>query len=319
VRKGKRPCPSKVVSLVQNGPPAEKVDIVILGDGYAKGEMDKFRRDAKHFNDVMLGTEPFRSRARDFNVWTVEVESNESGIAVPDKNIWKNSVLGTAYNTFGLARYVLTLDNKTLRDFAALAPYDFICILVNDSRYGGGGIYNLYATTYSKEIVAGEEWQMDYMYVHEFGHSFGGLGDEYYTSATAYNDFYLPGVEPWEPNVTALSDPKNLKWNAHVTGSIEVPTPWEKASYDSVAALQAKLDRLAPGYYAKREPYHRASMEILKRSRFAGEVGAFEGAGYAAKGLFRPAVDCRMFSLSLVGFDPVCSAAIERVIDFYSR
>lgn len=315
----KRELPFRVSSLMKNGSPSEKVDIVILGDGYSRQDIQKFREDAKHFNDVMFATRPFSIRSKDFNVWMVEGTSEESGIDVPDKNIWKKNLLGTKYNTFGSARYVLTEDNKKLRDVAALAPYDFICILINDTRYGGGGIYNLYATTYSKEEVKGQEWQMDYVYVHEFGHSFGGLGDEYYSSSTAYSEFYIAGVEPWEPNITALVDKQNLKWKDFVTTGVQIPTPWEKAPYDSLERLRGKLDRLAGDYYEKREPLYQAEMSILKGSASAAKVGAFEGAGYANTGLYRPAVDCRMFSLSLVDFDPVCSAAIKRVIDFYSK
>jgi hypothetical protein len=306
-------------ALIKNGEPSRKVDIVILGDGYARDDMDKFRADARHFADVMFSTPPFSARKTDFNVWTVEVPSAESGIDIPDKDVWKAGALGTRYNTFGSARYVLTTENKTLRDIAALVPYDFVCILVNDSRYGGGGIFQLYATTYTNERVRGQEWQMDYVFVHEFGHSFAGLGDEYYTSSTAYNDFYPAGVEPWEPNVTALLDPKNVKWNNLVTPGLPIPTTWAKASYDSIEAIRGKLDRLAPDYYEKREPLYRAGMEILHDPSFKGKVGAFEGAGYATKGLYRPSLDCRMFSLSTVGFDPVCSAAINRMIDFYSK
>jgi len=319
VRKEKRTSPYKVGKLFENGPSAQKVDIVILGDGYAKSDMEKFRADAKRFNDAMFSTSPFKGRKNDFNVWTVEIESGESGIDIPDKDVWKTNALGTMYNTFGSARYVLTTDNKALRDVAAAAPYDFICILINDSRYGGGGIYNLYATTYANETTKGQEWQMEYVYVHEFGHSFGGLGDEYYASSVAYDEFYPQGVEPWEPNLTVLLDKKNVKWKAHLTPGIEVPTVWEKAEFDTVEAERAKLDRLAPDYYAKREPLYKRSMEILKTSEHAGKVGVFEGAGYASKGIYRPAVDCRMFTLSLIGFDPVCSAAIERVVDFYSK
>ena len=160
---------------------------------------------------------------------------------------------------------------------------------------------------------------MDYVYVHEFGHSFGGLGDEYYSSSTAYNEFYPPGVEPWEPNVTVLLDRGSVKWKSLLTPGTPVPTRWEKSAYDSIEALRGKLDRLAPDYYQKREPLHRASTEILKSSPLAGTVGAFEGAGYATTGLYRPAIDCRMFSLSTVDFDPVCSGAIERVIDCYTK
>jgi len=318
VKKERRVVRFPVSPVMENGAPSDKVDIVILGDGYAAGDMEKFRKDAQRFNDTMFRTHPFKERKKDFNVWRVDVVSGESGIDVPDKNEWRDNTLGTAYNTFGSARYVLTTDNKTLRDIAAAAPYDFICILVNDTRYGGGGIYNLYATTYTNEKVVGQEWQMDYVYVHEFGHSFAGLADEYYTSSTAYNDFYLAGVEPWEPNITSLLDKGNVKWKALLSGGVEVPTPWEKAPYDSVEALRAKLDRLAPDYYEKREPLYRAGAEILKNSKYAGKVGVFEGGGYASKGIYRPSVDCRMFSLSLIDFDPVCSAAIEKMVDFYA-
>jgi len=309
----------RVTPLVENGRPSEKVDIVIIGDGYARQDQEKFRRDAAHFNDALFDVQPFKARKAEFNVWMVEVESPESGIDRPDRDVWKRNTLGCTYNTFGSPRYVLTVENKALRDAARRAPYDFICMLVNDSRYGGGGIYNLYATTYTREENEEQIWQMDYVYVHEFGHSFGGLGDEYYSSSTGYNEFYPEGVEPWETNVTALLDTSNVKWKALLSEGIAIPTPWEKTSYDSVEAIRAQLDRLAADYYEKRAPLYERAMQTLKTSHYSAKVGAFEGAGYASRGLYRPAVDCRMFSLSLVDFDPVCSAAIERMIDFYSR
>jgi hypothetical protein len=307
-----------VREVLNNGAPAEKVDVLVLGDGYAANEMTKFAKDVDEFVTTLFATEPFTSRKNEFNVWRIDVVSPESGIDIPDLNIWKNNPLGTHYNTFGSARYVLTEENKTLRDIAAAAPYDFLMILVNDSRYGGGGIFNLYATTYTHELVKGQEWQSDYMTVHEFGHSFAGLGDEYYTSSTGYIDFYLPGVEPWEPNVTASSD-RSVKWSSLLTPGIALPTPWEKAAFDSVEALRGKLNRLASDYYEKRKPLYDAEMNILATSKFKGMVGIFEGAGYASKGLYRPSVNCRMFSLSMADFDPVCRAAVERMIDFYAK
>jgi hypothetical protein len=319
VNRERRPAPFKVTPLMQNGPSNQKVDIVILGDGYRKEDLEKLRTDAKHFNEVMFGTSPFKERAKDFNVWLVEVISQDAGIDKPDKNIWKSTALGMMYNTFGSARYVLTEENRALRDAAAAAPYDFITILVNDDRYGGGGIFNLYATCYANTDRAGQEWQRDYVYVHEFGHSFGGLGDEYYASQISFNDFYQKGVEPWEPNLTALTDKANLKWKSFVEADTPLPTPWPKAAYDSIGALRGKLDRLAPDYYQKREPYFKAQQAILDTATYRGKVGAFEGAGYVSEGVYRPAVDCRMFSLSLIGFDPVCTAAINRVVDFYSH
>lgn len=319
IDRSKSTSPYRLLTLLDNGPPHSKVDLLILGDGYAKDEMEKFRRDANHFNDAMFSTSPFKERKNDFNVRALEVPSDESGIDIPDKNIWKKTAFGTSYNTFGSARYVLTEENRALRDIADAVPYDFILILVNDNRYGGGGIYNLYATCYTKTDRPGLEWQMDYVYVHEFGHCFGGLGDEYYSSQVSYNDFYEKGVEPWEPNLTTLTDKNHLKWMRFVDKGTPIPTPWEKTAFDSLESLRAKLDRLAPDYYEKRKPLYDEEERILKTSPEAGKVGAFEGAGYISHGLYRPAVDCRMFSLSLVGFDPVCAAAIERVIDFYSR
>jgi hypothetical protein len=305
-------------AVVDNGAPEGKVDILVLGDGYAADETGKFKKDTDQFVKILFATEPFASRKKDINVWRVDVVSPESGIDIPDRDVWKNNPLGTHYSTFGSARYVLTEDNKALRDIASAAPYDFIMILINDSRYGGGGIFNLYATTYTKELTKGQEWQTDYMTVHEFGHSFGGLGDEYYTSSTGYIDFYLPGVEPWEPNVTSAKN-ESVKWAGMLTGGISLPTPWEKGTYDSVEALRGRLDRLAPDYYDKRKPLYEAGLNILSTSKFKGMVGIFEGAGYASKGLFRPAVNCRMFSLSMSDFDPVCRAALDRMIDLYAK
>ncbi len=267
----------------------------------------------------MFSTTPFKERKNDFNVWLVEVVSQESGIPKPDKNIWKNSALGCRYYSFNSPRYILTENNKALRDAAGLVPYDYINILINDNRYGGGGIYNLYTTTYMRVDTKGQEWQMDYVYVHEFGHSFAGLGDEYYSSSTGYDEFYAAGVEPWEPNVTALLDKNNIKWKSFIKEDIPLPTPWEKEEYDNVAAQRSKLDRLASDYYNKREPFISEQSAILKNSKYAGKVGAFEGAGYERFGLYRPAVDCRMFSLSLVDFDPVCRATIEKVIDHLAK
>lgn len=308
----------KVTALMKNGDPSKKVDIVIVGDGYSKDDMEQFRKDAKYYNDAMFNTSPFKERKNDFNVWLVEVVSPESGISKPDKGIWKNNALGCQYNTFGSARYILTEDNKALRDAAGLAPYDYINILINDNRYGGGGIYNLYTTTFMR-VDNGPAWQLEYVYVHEFGHSFAGLGDEYYSSSTGYDDFYSAGVEPWEPNVTALLDPENIKWKEFVTKGTPLPTPWDKEKYDSIAAERFKLDRLADDYYKKWEPFRMQLDEIMKTGKNHDRVGAFEGAGYLSHGLYRPALDCRMFSLSLVDFDPVCSATIEKVIDYLTK
>ncbi len=187
------------------------------------------------------------------------------------------------YNTFGTPRYVLTEENKSLRDIAGAVPYDFITILVNDNRYGGGGIFNLYTTCFTKAVKEGKEWEMDYVYVHEFGHCFSGLGDEYYNSQVSYVDFYPKDVEPWEPNVTRTNTKENLKWRSFIAPETPIPTPWQKGEYDSIEAILRKLDRLAVDYYVKREPLLKSMNKILKDSEWSGKVGAFEGAGYRRK------------------------------------
>lgn len=305
--------------FIDNGPPEKKVDLLIVGDGYAKADMEKFREDVKHYTDALFGTSPFKERRKEFNVWMIEVESKESGVDRPMSNEWVENALGTMYDTFGSARYILTEENRTLRDICGQVPYDALAILVNDDRYGGGGIYNLYTTCFTKTDKKGMEWQMDYVFVHELGHSFGGLGDEYYTSSVAYTDFYQAGVEPWEPNLTTQTDRTKLKWRSFVAPATPVPTLWRKEEYDSLESVRAKLDRLAPDYYQKRKPLYDAGQAIITGAQYKNTVGLFEGGGYVSKGVYRPAVDCRMFTLSLVGFDPVCSTAINAVIDTYCK
>jgi hypothetical protein len=319
VNRAKRQNFYKMSDILINGPTDKKVDILILGDGYAKGDMEKFRSDAKHFTETLFSYQPFKKHKKDFNVRAMEIASDESGISIPDKNIWKHTPLGTSYNFFGSARYVLTEENRSLRDIADAAPYDFITILVNDNRYGGGGIFNLYTTCFTRPVKAGQEFEMDYVYVHEFGHCFGGLGDEYYSSQVSYIDFYPKGIEPWEPNITRIDSRETLKWGNMVAEGTPVPTPWKKAEYDSVSVLLGKLDRLASDYYRKREDLLKSSGEILKDSMWAGKVGAFEGAGYTPKGMYRPSIDCKMFALNPVDFDPVCALSIERIIEFYTK
>jgi hypothetical protein len=319
IHREKRQSPFKIFDVMINGPIEKKVDILILGDGYAKEDIEKFRKDVKHFSEQLFSYQPFKKHKNDFNVRAMEVISDNSGIDIPDQNVWKHTALGTTYNTFGSARYVLTEENRTLRDIADTAPYDFMTILVNDNRYGGGGIFNLYTTCFTKPTKAGQEWEMDYVYVHEFGHCFGGLGDEYYSSQVSYVDFYPKGVEPWEPNVTRASTKENIKWGSFVASDTPIPTPWQKAQFDSIETMRGKLDRLASDYYDKREELLKSSSGILKNPRWAGMVGAFEGSGYTSNGVYRPSLDCKMFSLNPVNFDPVCAAAIERMIEMYTK
>ncbi|MBI5528369.1 MAG: hypothetical protein HY897_18720, partial [Deltaproteobacteria bacterium] len=264
----------KVYEPAVNGPPEGRVDVVMLGDGYTHDEMPKFRRDVDRFVKALFDTPPFRENKARFNVRAVESPSRESGVWEPRKGIWKDTALGLTFNTFDIERYMTTVKNRTMRDVAGIVPYDFVFIMANTSRYGGGGIFGLYATFPSDNDYD------DYVFVHEFGHSFGGLADEYYTSAVAYSDFYPKGIEPWEPNLTAFLDKPRVKWGKSLSKDAPLPTPSEK--------------------------------------KFGNTVGVFEGAGYAAKDLFRPSLDCKMFSKGNVPFCPVCASAIETMIGLYS-
>jgi len=258
----------------------------------------------------------------------------DSGIDEPRAGYYKHTSLNATFNSLGSERYLLTEDNRAVRDIAAVVPYDAICIMVNHNRYGGGGIYNLFCT-----FTTDNQWS-DYLLVHEFGHSFAGLADEYYTSETVYSDFYPQGVEPLEANITALLDKSSIKWKPFLTPGIEIPTPWEKESFDKMdlkwqkqrRELNNKTARLkrmnaqneqikeAEHEYAEKDRQHANNVsDYMKKSKYVGKVGAFEGAGYASRGLYRPMLDCIMFSKGNKPFCKVCAAAISDVIRIYTN
>jgi hypothetical protein len=311
------PSPGALLELQKMGDPASKVDLLVLGDGYTVVERPKFEQDARRFMEALFSTSPFREHRKEFNVWGLCPAAEESGVSRPSSGIYRRSPVGASYDTFGTERYVLTTENRTLRDIASFAPYEFIEILVNGQTYGGGGIFNQYATVAIDNLWAG------YVGVHEFGHQFAGLADEYYASAVAY----LPPekkTEPWEPNVTALLDPANLKWRDLVASGTPVPTPWDKDEFDrfegeiqrqrrelrAAGKPEAEMDELFRKERAKEDA-------MLGSQKYAGKVGAFEGANYEAKGAYRPEVDCIMFT-RYDRFCAVCRRAIERVIGMYT-
>src|SRR5262249_3204213 len=176
--------------VMRNGAPAEKVDLLLMGDGYTAAEMEKWHRDARRMAETLFAASPFKERRRDFNVWAVDTPAEESGVARPSDGVFRRSPVRAAYDAFGSERYVVTFDNQRLREAASAAPYEFIEIVVNDRKYGGGGIYNLFAT------VSADNAFTPYVFVHEFGHHFAGLADEYYTSDVAYGSA-TERPEPW--------------------------------------------------------------------------------------------------------------------------
>ncbi|WP_456460003.1 M64 family metallopeptidase [Reichenbachiella sp.] len=322
-----------VYASLDNGDPHIKADILIVGEGYAAADNQKFQDDLKRFTEVFFQAEPCKSYKNRFNIRGVLKPSEDSGIDEPRAGIDKNTAVSATFNSMGSERYLLTEDNKALRDIAGHAPYDALYIMVNHSRYGGGGIYNFYCTYTSDNIFS------EYLMVHEFGHSFFGLADEYYTSSSAYNDFYPQGYEPAEPNITALLDPENVKWKHLLSEGIELPTPWNKAFYDStslkwqaerrmlndsIAALkkaQAPAEAISMAeklYDEKVTAEDTRVQDFLENADFSKKVGAFEGAGYASEGIYRSSPNCIMFTRTDY-FCPVCQEAMIDVIESYAK
>jgi hypothetical protein len=248
------------------------VDIAVVGDGYCRERLAKFKADLRHMVNVLLHTAPFDRHRSEINIYGVVPPSQDCGVTEPRKLRYLRTPAGASFDTFQSARYLTTQKVFALRDLLIEVPYDIIYVMADSARYGGGGIYNFYSV-----FTTDNEWT-DYLTTHEFGHAFAGLADEYYTSSTSYIDFYAKGVEPWEPNI--MADPKHPKWKAMIDKSTPLPTPD------------------IPKYYQV--------------------IGAFEGAGYVAKGMYRPQHDCKMKDKGFLPFCKVCQRAIERMIEYYT-
>ena len=321
IDRSRRVAPAPLITIQKAGEPDAKVDFLILGDGYTAAEAKKFEADARRLTEVLFSTSPFKEHRKDFNVWAMSPPAGESGVSRPSTGIYRDSPIGATYDAFGSERYVLTFDNRSLREVAEFAPYEFIEVLVNNRTYGGGGIFNLYSTVASDNAFA------NYVFVHEFGHHFAGLADEYYTSSVAYAPA-ADRVEPWEPNVTALLDVSSLKWRTLVSPFANVtpiPTPWDKEAFESYSReIQKRRAQLRKDKRPEEEmeALFREELEYEKKmfaaEKHFGQVGAFEGAMYEARGYYRPEIDCIMFSRT-DQFCRVCRLAIERVIKMYSR
>jgi len=269
----------EVISIMENDlPPSNRVDITILPEGYTKKHREKMIEDAKRFGRILFSSSPFSKWKEKFAINLVVAFSEETGSDEPRKGIFRDTVLDTSFNTFNAERYLTTANNKIIREIGSYAPYDVVVIMVNSSRYGGGGIYNFWS------IYTSDGEYSDYVALHEFGHLFAGLGDEYFSSGGGYDEdeFYPPGVEPWEPNLSAFLGKKRegIKWKDMILPDVPLPTP--------------------------------------PSEEWKGKVGLFEGAGYKSKGLYRGFFDCRMFHKGSVPFCPVCEKAIEKMIQYYT-
>lgn len=266
-----------VKTLQKINDPSKAVDIAILAEGYSARERNRFYADARQLMKHLLEHEPFRKHASLLNFYAVAVPSEESGISEPHNDQWKNTALGSHFHTFYSKRYLMTGSVFRVMDYASVVPADVVYILANTTNYGGGGIYNYYALTAARGRDAAS------VAVHEFGHSFAGLADEYfYENGDVLDQTYYTAVEPWEPNITTLQQ-FDRKWSNLLPADTHVPTPFPA---DTTLHRSTQL------------------------------TGVFEGAGYKSKGVFRPTPDCRMKTNRAPGFCPVCAKAVEERIVF---
>lgn len=256
------------------GQPSKKLDIAFVAEGYTEKEKERFYEDAKKYMEYLFGWSPFDELQDKINIWASFVPSEESGVDIPGDSIWINTSLKTHFYTFGVERYLTAPNLSLVHQHLSQVPYDQVCILVNSEKYGGGGILNYY------NIFTAHNEYSEFLFLHEFGHGFAGLADEYYTSETAYEDFFDKRFEPKKPNITTLVDFES-KWKHLIHDSIPIPTP--------------------------------------DTEQYEGIVGTFEGGGYVPKGIYRPVRDCSMKSKINNAFCPVCKEAIRKMVLFYSE
>lgn len=268
----------------------ECIDLAIVAEGYSHAQMGKFYSDCQRAVDALFAREPFKSLKNRFNVVAVAAESLEAGPSVPHIGRWRNTAVSTNYDTFYSDRYLTTRDIHHLYDLLACVPFEHIIVLVNSDTYGGGGIYNQLMVTTSDHPTFAQ------VLVHEFGHSYAGLGDEYFYD-DGYESMYPADTEPWEPNLTTLVDFQS-KWADMLPKGTAIPTP---------------PDPKVPNY---RKITNEKEQRLLDAA--TQRVGVFEGGGYQSKGVYRPAQECRMKVNEVKDFCPVCSRAIQRITDFYT-
>ncbi|WP_276855724.1 IgA Peptidase M64 [Bacteroides fluxus] len=259
--------------LLQSGTTEKCIDVAILAEGYTLEEMDTFYKDAAIACESLFSHEPFQSMKKRFNIVAVASPSEDSGVSVPRLGEWKRTAFNSHFSTFYSDRYLTTSHVKSIHDALAGIPYEHVIILANTEEYGGGGIYNSYTLTTAHHP------KFRPVVVHEFGHSFGGLADEYFYDDDVMTDTYPLDIEPWEQNISTRVNFAS-KWEDMLVKGTPIPTPTsEKVKYP---------------------------------------IGVYEGGGYSAKGIYRPADNCRMRTNEYPAFCPVCQRAVRRIIDFYT-
>ena len=278
--------------LWQGGPLEETIDIVVVSDGYTASEKAKFYADAERVGTALFRHEPFASYRDKFSIRAVFVPSKDSGTSVPRQGQWARTPLDTHFDTFYSDRYLTTSAQQKVYDAIGTVPFEHIVVMVNTAKYGGGGIYN------SLTIMNSDHPTFNAVMVHEFGHAFGGLADEY-----AYGEQvetpYPADTEPWEPNITTMHDFAS-KWQDMLPSGTPVPTPLDELDKQDVRRIWNTFT-----------PEQKSLLNL--------KLGVFEGAGYMTKGVYRPVQECRMRINECEEFCPVCTRAIIRMIEYYTR
>ena len=230
--------PYAIYNVYGDYPVENAVDIVLLPEGYTEQEMGKFVQDCQFFVKSLFSYEPYDRYQDRFNVRAVMVPSQDSDITMPGDGLYRNTALSCSFWTFDSERYCMTYDNETMKTLAGQVPYDQIYILANTKKYGGGGIFNSYCVS-----TTGNSYSSDVI-IHEFGHGFAGLADEYGYEGT---DNYPLDVEPWEPNITTLVN-FDIKWKDMLGKKTPVPTPVEK-KYEKTVGVYEGAGYQAHGIY----------------------------------------------------------------------
>jgi hypothetical protein len=264
--------PSKVIHGTDDA--RENLDILFLAEGYQTGETELFFSQVEKLTAQLLSIEPYLSHKNRITIRAVAAPSIHSGPDDPLVDVWRNTILSSSFNTFEVDRYLETEATWKVYDVAAQAPHDHIIVLVNSDKYGGGGIYNHFSVVTAAHPSSGT------VLIHELGHGFGGLGDEYFGTEVSYNEFINLEIEPWQPNLTTLVD-FDRKWKHLMAADTPLPTPI--------------------------------------RPMYKNTTGVFEGGGYVRKGVYRPAINCRMRTNEATGFCEVCTEVLTRKILFHTQ
>ena len=267
-------CVFKTKLLFGEDNPSQKVDLLFVAEGYRADEQDKFFEDVERLSKNIFQIEPYVFRKNDFTIRAVAAVSQESGTDDPSANNWRNTLLNSSFNTFGIDRYLETESLWKIHDVVTGIPNDHIIVVVNNDKYGGGGVYNHFS------IVTADNRHSGTVLIHELGHGLAGLGDEYFEVDAPFSDYINVEIEPWQPNLTTLVD-FGRKWKNMLLQDTPIPTPIRPA-YEKV-------------------------------------TGVFEGGGYTSKGVYRPAIHCRMRTNEAGRFCEVCRQTINKIVDFYTQ